>query len=139
MDERGIWKFEKNWRGKLKKQTWRPIRVLPVNEMSGKLGSSAMAWPTSAPAQTKLQMAPGSWLRSSTWATIFDVAMLHRGVDGAPFHIIVLPQICGKWKEWNFLNCIWIVLRQLFWKGKWSLTEIQIRDWKYQRKLNEFG
>jgi hypothetical protein len=38
-------------------------------------------------------MAPGRLFFSSTWATILVVAMLHKGVEGAPFQIIVLPQI----------------------------------------------
>ncbi len=74
-------------------KTFFPTPVEPVKEMRGRRLSCDMALPTSAPPQTKLHTAVGRLLFSSTFVTILVVAILHSGVDGAPFQTMVLPQI----------------------------------------------
>ena len=69
-----------------------PTAVLPVKETSFSLWSAAMACPTSVPAWQRLEMAPGRPFLSRTSATTLVMATEVRGVVGAPFQIIVLPQ-----------------------------------------------
>ena len=69
-----------------------PTSVLPVKETSFSLLSAAMARPTSVPPWQRAEMAPGRLFLSSTSATTLVMATEVRGVVGAPFQIMVLPQ-----------------------------------------------
>jgi hypothetical protein len=59
--------------------------VLPVNERRLTRLSLAIASPTSAPPQTKEQMAPGRPFSSKTLVITFEIAIEQRLVVGAPF------------------------------------------------------
>jgi hypothetical protein len=61
--------------------------VLPVKDTRGIRVSFAMASPISAPPHTQVKIAPGSPFLSKTSAMSRVVAMLIKGVDGAPFLI----------------------------------------------------
>lgn len=58
---------------------------LPVNETRGMRLSFAIAWPISAPPQKEVKIAPGKLFFSRTPATIFVIAIVIKGVVGAPF------------------------------------------------------
>lgn len=59
--------------------------VLPVNETKGMRTSFDMAWPTSAPPQNAVKIAPGKLFFSKTPAISFVIAIVANGVVGAPF------------------------------------------------------
>ena len=113
-----------------KMNTSLPTLVLPVKEIRGNWGSFAIALPTSAPPQIMLQMAPGRLLSSKTLATILLVAMLQSGVDGAPFQIIVLPQIYfWKWIKLRFNidehKFIWITMARALFQPKTATGKLK--------------
>lgn len=58
---------------------------LPVNETKGIRLSFAIACPISAPPQKDVKIAPGKLFFSRTPATNFVIAMVIKGVVGAPF------------------------------------------------------
>jgi len=62
-----------------------PTFVEPVNETSGILLSSLIDFPISVPPQIKDDKPPGKEFRVNTRSTIFVVAILVKGVVGAPF------------------------------------------------------
>lgn len=58
---------------------------LPVKETSWMRLSLAIAWPMSAPPQKAVNIAPGKLFLSKTSPTIFVIAIVIKGVVGAPF------------------------------------------------------
>lgn len=58
---------------------------LPVNETRGIRVSFAIAWPIAVPPQNEVKIPPGRLFFSRTPATTFVIAIVTKGVVGAPF------------------------------------------------------
>ena len=72
--------------------------MLPVKEIRGRFLSLAMASPMSAPPQTAVHTAGGIELVARTSCTILVTATETRGVEGAPFQRVQLPQT--RLRQW---------------------------------------
>jgi hypothetical protein len=72
--------------------------VLPVKDKRGTLLSLAIASPISAPPHTVVQTAGETELAASTSWTTLVTAIEVRGVEGAPFHKVQLPQT--RLRQW---------------------------------------